>query len=222
MSEFRHEEKIMISKSDYYMMKSRLSKIFPKDPHVGTSGFYSIRSLYFDDHMDSALFDKINGVDKREKFRIRTYDEGSLYFLEKKSRLNGLCKKEKIPLTGSEVNDLLQKDPSFLRGKTNLERELYSKIIGAGLKPKVVVCYKRIPFVYKPGNVRITLDYDIRADYDISSFLNGSPESVPTGNTILMEVKWDEFLPDIARMAVKLNSRQPRAFSKYAACRMYG
>ena len=30
------------------------------------------------------------------------------------------------------------------------------------LRPKTIVDYTREPFVYGPGNVRITLDYNIR------------------------------------------------------------
>jgi hypothetical protein len=43
-----------------------------------------------------------------------------------------------------------------------LVRELYLKMTLDGLKPKTIVDYIREPFVYEPGNVCVTLDYDIR------------------------------------------------------------
>ena len=82
--------------------------------------------------------------------------------------------------------------------------------------------YTREPFVYGPGNVRVTLDENIRTGLSCVDFLDPDCVTVPTPDARpLMEVKWDAFLPDIIRDAVQLPGRQVGAFSKYAACRMY-
>lgn len=92
-----------------------------------------------------------------------------------------------------------------------------------GLRPKTIVDYMREPFTYGPGNVRVTLDYDIRTGLSCVDFLNPDCPTIPAGDDkIILEVKWDEFLPDIIRDAVQLDNRRVGAFSKYAACRIYG
>lgn len=54
-------------------------------------GHYLIRSLYIDNLADKVFREKIDGVSRREKFRIRYYNgDSSLIHLEKKSKLNGL------------------------------------------------------------------------------------------------------------------------------------
>ena len=91
------------------------------------------------------------------------------------------------------------------------------------LKPKAIVDYIREPFVFPAGNVRVTIDYNIRTGIDCTDFLNPECIIVPAGySPIILEVKWDEFLPDIIKTAVNLEDRRSTAFSKYAQCRIYG
>ena len=102
-------------------------------------------------------------------------------------------------------------------------QELYSKISSQGLRPRTIVDYTREPFVYAPGNVRVTLDYDIRTGLGCTDFLNPGCVTIPAGEPVtILEVKWDEFLPSVIRDAVQLEGRRAGAFSKYAACRIYG
>ena len=109
------------------------------------------------------------------------------------------------------------------KSKIPLAVELYSKINALGLRPKTIVEYTREPFVYSAGNVRVTIDRDIRTGMSCTDFLNPSCVTVPVENSpIILEVKWDNFLPDIIRDAVLLEDSRVGAFSKYAACRCYG
>lgn len=104
-----------------------------------------------------------------------------------------------------------------------LAEELYSKMQSEGLRPKTIVEYTREPYVYSPGNVRVTLDYDIRTGLGRTDFLNPDAVTIPVPCAqTLLEVKWDGFLPSIIRDAVQLEGRHTSAFSKYAACRIYG
>ena len=70
---FRHEYKHQINLADIYGLRTRLSAIARYDPHATEDGTYFIKSLYFDNYMNKALREKIDGVNKREKFRIRYY-----------------------------------------------------------------------------------------------------------------------------------------------------
>lgn len=222
--EYRHEVKHEIDRADLAVLRQRLRAVARIDEHAA-NGRYQIRSLYFDDSRDTALREKIDGVSRREKFRIRYYNgDTSLIHLEKKSKLNGLGNKQTAVLTLQEAQALVDGDMGWMLSHPHgLVRELYAKMRLYGLRPKTIVDYTREPFFYAPGNVRVTLDYDIRTGLGCTDFLNPGCVTVPAGNApILLEVKWDSFLPDIIRDALQLPGRRAFAFSKYAQCRIYG
>ena len=222
--DYRHELKHEINMSDMVAIRHRLRAIAKPDENA-IDGKYFIRSLYFDNPEDKALREKIEGVNRREKFRIRYYNlDTSVINLEKKSKLNGLGSKESALLTKEQAQMIVDGQYDFLRESgVELLQEFYSKIKAQGLKPRTIVDYIREPFVYAPGNVRVTLDYDIRTGLHCTDFLNPECITIPAKDApIILEVKWDEFLPDIIRDAVQLGNRRAAAYSKYAACRVYG
>lgn len=221
---FRHELKIEINTADYFSVRQRLKPIASIDPHT-IDGKYFVRSLYFDSPTDRALREKVDGVNRREKFRIRYYNQDTNFLrLEKKSKLNGLCNKQSAAITANQVQSIVDGDLLWMmNSNVPLVQELYCKMKTQGLSPKTIVDYVREPFIYKPGNVRVTLDYDIRTGLFCTDFLNPDCITLPTGNAlILMEVKWDAFLPNIIRDAIQMSGRRASAFSKYARCRIYG
>ena len=100
---YRHELKFSISYSEYIAMRKRLQNIMSSDPHTDSEGLYQIRSIYFDNSDDKALREKIDGIQKREKFRIRYYnDDFSFITLEKKMKINELCLKYDARITESQ------------------------------------------------------------------------------------------------------------------------
>lgn len=221
---YRHEWKHEINVSDMISIRQRLRAVAKPDPHA-VDGKYLIRSLYFDDITDKALREKLDGVNRREKFRIRYYNgDTSLIHLEKKSKWNGLGTKETAVLTEAEAQAVVDGKLDWMPSSGRpLVRELYSKMKSKGLRPKTIVDYTREPFLYAPGNVRVTLDYNIRSGLGCTDFLNADCITIPAGDApIILEVKWDEFLPGIIRDAVQLSGRRVSAFSKYAQCRVYG
>lgn len=222
--DFRHEWKHEINLCDMYTLRQRLRTVMQPDPYAA-DGKYFIRSLYFDNISDKALREKLDGVNCREKFRIRYYNgDTSLIRLEKKSKLNGLGSKQSAVLSAQEAQAVVDGDYSFMAECNRpLVQELYSKMMSQGLRPKTIVDYTREPFIYALGNVRVTIDYDIRTGLLCTDFLNPDCITIPAGNApIILEVKWDEFLPSVIRDIVQLESRHTAAFSKYAACRIYG
>ncbi len=222
--DFRHEWKHIIGYADMLALRARLSAVMAQDSHA-INGRYTIRSLYFDNLDDKALQEKLDGVNCREKFRIRYYNKDtSLILLEKKSKVNGLCHKEQQPLTYEEAEAAANGDIEKLADSRGaLLCELAMKMNSLGLRAKTIVDYTREPFVYAPGNVRITLDYDIRTGISCTDFLNSDCVTVPAGDApILLEVKWDSFLPSLIRDIIQLTGVQTTTFSKYAACRVYG
>ena len=221
---YRHEWKHVLNTGDLLVLRQRLRAVMESDPHA-VNGQYHIRSLYFDNIDDKALREKNDGVNMREKFRIRLYNcNSSVIHLEKKSKRNGLGTKYSAELTAEEAQKIVEGDLDWmLRSDRPLVQELYCKMRYQGMRPKTIVDYTREPFIFRPGNVRVTLDYDIRTGLDCTDFLNPDAVTIPAGDApILIEVKWDEFLPSIIRDAVSVPDRRVSSFSKYAQCRIYG
>ena len=221
---YRHEWKHEINYADRLILLMRLSAVMKRDSHA-VGGMYRIRSLYFDTMSDKALREKIDGVNIREKFRIRYYNDDTSYIvLEKKSKYGRLCAKESCSLSKEEAQAIVDGEYGFLSSSgRQLCVELYSKMQSQGLRPKTIVDYTRDPFVFAPGNVRVTIDYDIRTGLLRTDFLNPKTLTLPAGvSPIILEVKWDEYLPDIIKDAVTITGRRAGAFSEYEQCRIYG
>ena len=220
---YRHEVKHIISPGDAMSIRTNLSAVARLDPHAREKGFYRIHSLYFDDFRDTALHEKLDGVNERQKFRIRYYNEDLSYImLECKMKRDNVGCKPQARLTLEETQRIIDGDTHWMVNSGRpLVVALYAEMQSALLRPKTVVDYCRVPFIYDPGNVRITIDWNIRTGRP-SEFLKPDALTLPIeDNVMLLEVKWDEYLPGIIREAAALKSRNPTAFSKYAACRVY-
>lgn len=222
----RHEIKHEITYHDMIILRKRLQTVMKRDSYA-KDGIYKIRSLYFDNISDKALREKIDGVNHREKFRIRYYnDDTSFIRLEKKSKKSDIGNKQMAPLTLEEAQKIIDGDYEWMKSCKDrpLILELYTKMVLQGLRPKTIVDYTREPFTFDAGNVRVTLDYNIRTGLKCTDFLNSDCITIPAGdtNTIILEVKWDNYLPDIIKDIVQLEGRRGAAFSKYAVSRIYG
>ena len=214
MGKYRHEFKHRINMSDFIVLAERLAYIAGPDEHM-KNGSYFVRSLYFDSFNDKALREKLDGINIREKFRIRYYDmDDSFIRLEKKSKRCGLCMKDSALLTREQTEKIISGNYDFLAVSDEpLLREFYIKLCAEQLRPRLIVDYRRKAYVYPYGNVRVTFDYEISSSGDTKSFFNAVPEE------IIMEIKYDEFIPGIITDIVNISARQSSSFSKYAAGR---
>ena len=221
---YRNEIKHVIDAGDKAAICASMRAVAKLDEHAGPAGSYMIRSLYFDNLADRALREKLDGVNEREKFRIRYYNgDTSVIHLEKKVKRGGLGCKVSAPLTKEEAQRIVDGDIDWMATSgRGLVIELYSKMKAQGLRPKTIVDYTRTPFVYAPGNVRVTIDENIRTGLRCTDFLNPNCVTIPAGDpVIILEVKWDEYLPAIIQRAVQVKNRRATAFSKYQMCRIY-
>ena len=220
--QFRHEYKFILNHSEYIELRNKLRTILDTDSNTNINGEYIVHSLYFDNLYDKALNEKINGVNNREKFRIRFYNNDySFIKLEKKTKVNGMTYKISTPISKEECERIINNELNWMiHSDRELIKELYVKMKTQLLKPKTIVEYIREPFVYEKGNVRITLDRNIRTS--INSIDLFSANTIPVGsNEIILEVKYDDFLPGFIKNIVNLKNKNTIAFSKYAQCRIY-
>lgn len=222
---FRHELKYVISAGELSLIRNRIHNLMPLDSHTGTSGTYSIRSLYFDDYESRCFYENENGTDPREKFRIRIYNHSTERItLECKRKERGKTLKTSCPLTVEQTRMLMQGIPiPDISSQPEVLRKLTLQMLTRRMRPVVIVEYERIPYVYKNGNVRVTLDMNVSSSTSIGSFLDEQiPKRpiMPLGQQLL-EVKFDEYLPDFIHHNLDLNSLSQTAYSKYYLCRKY-
>ena len=226
MTNYRHEFKHTINLLDYHTLRQRLCAVASPDPHAGEDGRYHIRSLYFDNDDDKALREKLYGLPDREKYRIRIYNGAEdIIRLEKKSKTHGLCQKQATCLTRSQAERILRGDTAWMKESEDaVLLEFYAKLQYQRLRPRTLVDYWREAYVYPYGNVRVTFDSDVRTGVYSTGLFDPAAPTLSTGEpgVLLLEVKYDSFLPDLIRDIVQTNTRRSEAFSKYAACRMYG
>lgn len=222
---FRHELKYVISTGELALLRNRIYHLLPLDKHIGESASYSIRSLYFDDYENRCYYENENGTDPREKFRIRIYNHSTERItLECKRKERGKTLKTSCPLTLKQTRMLMEGKPiPDIASQPEVLRKLTLQMITRQMKPVVIVEYDRIPYVYRNGNVRVTLDTNVSASTAVEKFLDAQiPKRpiMPAGQHLL-EVKFDEYLPDFIHHNLNLHSLTQTAYSKYYLCRKY-
>lgn len=216
---FRHEYKFIISREAAALLKLRLPHFMRRDPHAGAAGQYTIRSLYFDDPDFSAFNEKVSGIDDRTKYRIRIYDySDTLFRLEKKEKKGHLTRKTGQTITKADVQ-ALQKGGGTWQ-PSELAEELRLLCRGRGARPVVLVDYDRTPFVCASGNTRITLDENLRTLPYCADLFAGHHAMIPVlePEQVILEVKFDDFLPGYLSDCLADILRIPMAVSKFAMC----
>ena len=217
----RHELKHYINAADCAQLRARLRVAAKPDEHTGESGGYKVRSLYFDNYTDKAVMEKLFGLSRREKFRLRYYnDDTSFIRLERKSKTNRMAFKESAAVTAELCEALLLGDFDCLRlPETPLLMELYTKIHYQNLRPRAIVDYHREAYIFHAGNVRVTLDSDIRMSNSVTDFLNPESVTIPVTASSVMEIKYSGFIPDIISDIIRIDRRNQTEFSKYVVAR---
>lgn len=224
---YRVEDKYLIYEDQIAYIKSRLNECMRPDPNM-KGGSYLIKSLYFDDIQNSGLAANEDGLNERAKFRIRTYDNSSsIIKLELKGKKDGFTSKEAVSIDKSIVDAYLKNDisagafadiPQIIdEDSPGLLKRLYLATRSTLMSPAMIVEYERTAYVESKGNVRITFDRNIGGSREITRFweqnIHALP-ALPTGQHIL-EVKYDEFMPDYIRQMINTGSLIRTSFSKY-------
>lgn len=217
----RHEYKYLISAADARLLKIRLKHIMEPDPHAGKTGRYTIRSLYFDDLEHRALDEKLDGICLRSKYRIRMYNYDPQFLkLEKKEKLGSLTRKTAQPIALRDALRLQYRNVPETPDIATLHGELAAKIRNSGVRAMVLVDYDRTPFICADGNTRITLDENLRTrPYDTNLLASpGAMMPVLDRNQVILEVKFDDFLPGYLSDALQDIPKVNLAISKFALC----
>ena len=216
---YRHEYKFLISSASSRLLKARLRCFMAPDPHVGPTGQYTIRSLYFDDPFAAAYEEKMAGIKEREKYRIRYYNyDSSVLRLEKKAKNGDLTRKTSQKITARQAEILTSglREPKL----EGLSGQLQRRCVEEGFRPRCLVDYDRTPFVCADGNTRITLDENLRTRPFDTDLLASPDAMIPVmePDQVILEVKFDDFLPGYLARILEDIPKVQMSISKYVLC----
>ena len=215
---YRHEYKYLISGSASRLLKSRLRAFMRRDSHAGPAGQYTIRSLYFDDPCAAAYEEKMSGIKERTKYRIRYYNyDPSVIRLERKEKHGNLTKKAGQTISISDAQVLTDHGMTELTG---LAEELRQRCLLEGFRPKCLVDYDRTAFVCADGNTRITLDENLRTRPFDTRLFASEQAMIPVmePDQVILEVKFDDFLPGYLGELLADIPKAQIAISKFVLC----
>ena len=224
---YRHELKYVISEGEHKLLSTRIKACLRQDRYASLNGGeYFIRSLYFDDPFDTAVWEKTSGDSSRDKFRIRIYNlSDSAIKLERKHKEGQYIKKDSVSLSRAECDAILSGNLECLRQNPNpFAQQFYGFFKANHLKPKVLVDYIREPYVFPAEDVRITFDKDVRTAMRCTDLFNPRVVTYPVWDLrgcMILEVKFNESLPQYVQELLTLGAAERVAASKYVFCRQY-
>ncbi len=219
---FRYEYKYLINARSAELLRRRLSALIDTDAHADANGDYFIRSIYFDDDSYTAYRDKLAGISVRNKYRIRFYnmDASRLYFEAKRKR-DRFISKDGVAISRTTAIAMLRGERLTKQERRTPLLQEFDALSGARLmRPCVIVDYVRSAYSYPVGDVRITLDRDLRAESfameNVFSRRCGAP--VLERGEVVLEVKYCGALPPFIAQALSDVPKILCANSKYCNC----
>ncbi len=225
-SNYRHELKYYLNQGDYTLLSQKLRLAMEKDEYAKlTGGEYFIRSLYFDDSNDTAFREKLDGIDNRDKFRIRIYNmQDDVIKLECKHKKDGFIQKQSVGLSRAECDKLLLGDHRFLMSRPEpFAQRMFAEFATKRLRPVVIADYTREAYVFPLQDVRVTFDKGIRTGYRNVDLFNANIPTYPVidGYDMVMEVKYGLYIPSYIRSLLQVDAQVRSAISKYCLCRKF-
>jgi hypothetical protein len=233
---------ILRSEFKYLIKSDRERQILEfLSPYIEIDGFacndtgncYTIRSIYFDSPDFACFHEKLEGQSKREKFRIRTYNSAgsdSPFFLECKKKNRNKGKKERVVidqriLEAISLRDYSQIDKISLseKDRTTIE-SLFFYIFRKSYFPVVLVTYDREPYISPlEDRIRITFDKNLRAMPfpEVSDIYEDEHLQSIFGDLIVLEIKFDSFLPKWIGDLTTHFGLVPQSVSKYCSALAY-
>lgn len=215
---YRVEDKYICSPQQWCVIRSRLEGIMERDPNQKGDA-YRVRSLYMDTMDNACYYENEAGVDEREKFRIRAY--GSRFDalrMEIKQKRHGYCRKEQTGISKENFRRILQGQlPDTGDKRDRVLNKVCMEMAARLLHPVAVIEYERSAYIYGAGNVRITLDRNLSVSDECDAFDREDIRKIPVlpEYECILEVKYDELLPEVIAQLLEISELQRATFSKY-------
>lgn len=224
MRKYRNEIKFVINKDSAEILKQKLALLMDVDSNSSDyDNSYLIRSLYFDDLYSNAYYEKMDGVEYRKKYRIRLYNNDTSFIrLECKYKHENKTSKDQILIDKSICDKIINGNIEELNiNEDNLLAKFVMDYRARNLRPSIIVDYKRLAYTYPVSDVRVTFDSKIRSGRYNYNLYDETIETykVIDDNEVILEVKFNEILPEQIAIVLSTVPMIRQAFSKFATCR---
>jgi len=222
----RYELKYYLNEVQMEGLIQQLSHIMSIDKHSNGLSGYNVRSLYFDSINDECLYQKQSGFLIRDKIRLRTYGDSTAdsVKLEVKSKNNQFINKKSVLVSKDIASNMINGNYSPLLELQNpVSNWVYTTMVTRAYKPKVIVEYNRLAFVYPVSNLRITFDMNLRSNINHTNLFSSVNNSFPVvlEQKQIMEVKFEKFIPDHIKKILSGVATERSAISKYTLARRF-
>ncbi len=211
----RFEFKYMISYIDYLKVIDAIKLMFNHDCH-GDKDYYNVTSIYLDDLVFSGASDKAFGNQFHKKYRIRYYNDASLKRLELKEKTGEVSVKYSTVINKEQFHGIIHQDLEILEKyfEDDLIRKFSLDMLKNYLTPTCFIQYNREAYMDDTNNLRITFDHDLcterYSDEDIDIDYKLLKDTM-----LIMEVKYQDYLPRIVKDLLKIINPNQLAYSKY-------
>lgn len=206
------------------------------DPHIlkMKKDHYTVRSIYFDTPAFDFYYEKLDGLKVRKKIRVRAYNQENGYaFLEIKRKYVNCVFKERTKLLLLHIKQLLNEpgDYSLDSFQDNHKERLVTgkflyNLLKRGLVATLLVVYEREAYVgLTNDHSRLTIDTNVRTGFypDIKDLFNYSNFTFVTSRSSILELKFNQFMPQWMRNLTRELNLRHEPISKYCmgidACR---
>ena len=219
----RKELKYYINYADYKILKDILKNYSEEDKEaIMNKGF--IRSLYFDTLSDKDFNEKQSGVLNRKKYRLRIYNlDAKKIKFEIKNKINEQILKESVLIDRKDAIEIQNENYDVLLKYNNtILNKIYCEFKKEIYRPVILVDYTREAFNFPFNNTRITFDKNIKVCSENLDIFNKNQLMKPLlkKGVLVMEIKFNKFLPLGVKKLIQIPRFEMSAISKYCIGRL--
>jgi len=221
----RREYKYFVADKALPALRYDLLHFLKYDEHAGKvqDHKYTVRSLYYDTPSLRYYNEKLGGIGRRTKIRLRRYESAtgkpSGWFLEAKEKFDDLCAKSRAAISTEALHESMAG-----RGWPDLKTITFPNeaacqsfqlaIQSCNLEPKVLVLYDREAFVDPHSDLRVTIDTEVQAIAASNPYQTIGRE-LPIMNRPVFEIKFRDTVPAWLNMILRKNGVVREPISKY-------
>ena len=211
----RLEHKYIISYVDYFKIIDSMRNLLIHDKH-GENDSYKVISIYMDDLVFTGAADKAFGNQVHKKYRVRYYDDPSKKKLELKYKVGEESTKYSCTISDEIFNAIIEQDLDVLERHFDekLIRMYTLDMLKNMLSPICYIKYKREAFKDELDNLRVTFDHSLNVER-YTGHENEMEMKLLLDTNLIMEVKFEHYMPRTIRGILKKISLNQIAYSKY-------
>lgn len=213
----RRELKYLMNYEDSIRLQSELESLLKLDKH-SQNGYYKVRSLYFDSWNNKDFVQKLDGVERRRKIRLRIYDvqQNNAKF-EIKEKYGAYQKKDSLIVDRTDVQKYMKGEYGrLLDHDEETAIKLYSLLTLGAYRPAAIVEYERRAYTYSEFNTRITFDRNVRTSEVFFDLYSSDIPFVPVYmDQVILEVKYNGVLLESVKSILGKYNLTNVSVSKY-------